>query len=309
MMKFFDAQATADRLPYPELAESLRQILRDREAGIAQAPPRNIVSLHGGGTLLVMPAADHEIAITKLVTVHPNNHLLNLPSIIADVVVMDVKTGQRVCMLDGATVTARRTAALSLLAAKTLAANTDGPLLIVGAGVQGRAHLEAFVAGLGVRHVFITSRTLAKSEALAAYARTLGVMASAVESAETVLPSASLIVTGTTSQTPVMSAAVRPDAFVAAVGAYNHHMAELPPDLVRNANLFVDSLEGAQAEAGDLLQADIDWQSVTPLAKALDAAFVPPAQLKTRPTIFKSVGHALWDLAAARLVVDRIATA
>ncbi len=298
-MKIYDAVATAARLPYPELAESLRQILRDREAGIAQAPPRTIVSLHGGGMLLVMPAADHQIAITKLVTVHPNNHTLNLPSIIAEVVVMDVKTGQRLCMLDGATVTARRTAALSLLAAKTLAVNTDGPLLIVGAGVQGRAHLEAFVAGLGVRHVFITSRTPAKSEALAAYARSLGVMASAIESAETVLPSASLIVTGTTSKTPVMSAAVRPDAFVAAVGAYNHHMAELPPDLVRNANLFVDSLEGAQAEAGDLLQANVDWAQVTPLAKALDQ----PPQLQARPTIFKSVGHALWDLAAARLAV------
>ena len=298
-MEILDARATAERLPYPQLAEALRQILRDRESGIAQAPPRNIVALHGGGTLLVMPATDHNIAITKLVTVHPNNYTLNLPSISAEVIVIDVKTGQRLCMLDGATVTARRTAALSLLAAKTLAVNKDGPLLIIGAGVQGRAHLEAFVAGLGVRHVFITSRTMPKSEALAAYARTLGVMASAVESAETVLPSASLIVTGTTSQTPVMSAAVRPDAFIAAVGAYNHHMAELPPDLVRNANLFVDSLEGAQAEAGDLLQANVDWAQVTPLAQALDQ----PPQLIAQPTIFKSVGHALWDLAAARLAV------
>lgn len=298
-MKILDAQATGAKLPYPELAESLRNILRDRDAGIAQAPPRNIVPLHGGGTLLVMPAADHNIAITKLVTVHPNNHALNLPSIFAEVVVMSVKTGERLCMLDGATVTARRTAALSLLAAKTLAPNPDGPLLIVGAGVQGRAHLEAFVAGLGVRHIFITSRTPAKSEALAAYARSLGVMASAIDSAETVLPSVSLIVTGTTSKTPVMRDVVRNDAFIAAVGAYNHHMAELPPDLVQRANLFVDSMEGAQAEAGDLLQANVDWSRVRPLSHVLDQPPKPNGQ----PVVFKSVGHALWDLAAARLTI------
>lgn len=298
-MLVLDAQSTRARLPYIELADCLRQVLRDRETGVAQAPPRNIVPLYGGGTLLVMPAADHEIAITKLVTVHPSNHTFNLPSILAEVIVMNVKTGERLFMLDGATVTAHRTAALSLLAAKTLATNPKGPLLIVGAGVQGRAHLEAFVAGLEVTHVFITSRTPHKSEALAAYARTLGVMASAVESAELVLPSASLIVTGTTSKTPVMSAAVRPDAFIAAVGAYNHHMAELPPELVRNASLYVDSMEGAQAEAGDLLQANVDWSQVTPLAQAL--ANPPPRS--TQPVVFKSVGHALWDLAAARLVV------
>ena len=300
-MKIFDAQATRELLPYPELAESLRQVLQDREAGIAQAPPRIIVPLYGGGTLLVMPAADHNIAITKLVTVHPNNHALNLPSIFAEVIVMRVKTGERLCLLDGATVTARRTAALSLLAAKTLAPNLAGPLLIVGAGVQGRAHLEAFVAGLGVTHVFITSRTAAKSETLAAYARSLGVLASAVESADTVLPSVALIVTATTSKTPVMSAAVRPDAFVAAVGAYNHNMAELPPELVRHARLFVDSMEGAQAEAGDLLQAGVDWSQVTPLAQALAH---PPNRPLNQPVVFKSVGHALWDLAAARLTIS-----
>ena len=77
-------------------------------------------------------------------------------------------------------------------------------------------------------------------------------------------------------------------------------MAELPPALVRRAQLYVDTMEGAQAEAGDLLRADVDWQAVQPLHAALDAP--RPAH---GPIIFKSVGHALWDLAAARLATQQ----
>jgi ornithine cyclodeaminase len=75
-------------------------------------------------------------------------------------------------------------------------------------------------------------------------------------------------------------------------------MAELPPELVRRSRLFVDTLDGAQAEAGDLIQAGVDWGRVTPLEQALDME-----RPESGPVIFKSVGHALWDLAAARLAV------
>jgi 1-piperideine-2-carboxylate/1-pyrroline-2-carboxylate reductase [NAD(P)H] len=90
---------------------------------------------------------------------------------------------------------------------------------------------------------------------------------------------------------------------VAAVGAYRPEMAELPPQLVRRARLFVDALEGARAEAGDLIQAGVDWARVTPLEDALN---VPGDQGK--PVVFKSVGHALWDLAAARLAWSKLST-
>ena len=99
------------------------------------------------------------------------------PTIQGDVVVFDVATGERKLILDGPTVTARRTAAVSLLAAQTLAPNTDGPLLIVGAGAQGRAHLEAFAQGLPLSQVFIASRGAASANALAGYARSLGLQA------------------------------------------------------------------------------------------------------------------------------------
>lgn len=299
-MRIFDAEATAALLPYAALADAIRAMLVDQRAGKIDAPPRMAVSLAEGGTLLLMPATDGTLAITKLVTVHPHNGAHGLPSVQGDVLVLEAATGKRLCLLDGSAVTARRTAALSLLAAQTLAPNLAGPLLIVGAGTQGRAHLEAFVSGLNIQQIYITSRTLEHAEALAAYGRTFGVTVQAVVSAHAVIDHTPLIVTATTSRQPVLPPQVRPDAFVAAVGAYTPHMAEVPPDLIRQARLYVDTLEGAQAEAGDLLQASVDWARVTPLDTAL-----AQERPSTGPIVFKSVGHALWDLAAARLATTQ----
>ena len=158
-MELLDARRTADRLPYPELADSIREVALARRSGVLLAPPRLVLPLQEGGVLLVMPASDEEISITKLVTVHPKNPGHGLPTIQGEVVVMDATTGERLGLLEGGVVTARRTAALSMLAARELAPRPEGPLLIVGAGTQGRAHLEAFRAGLGVSRAFISSRS------------------------------------------------------------------------------------------------------------------------------------------------------
>jgi ornithine cyclodeaminase len=301
-MKVLNAQQTAALLPYSALAEQLRAMLAEKRAGRAVAPPRLPVPLAGGGILLLMPAADDELAITKLVTVHPQNAAQGLPSVQAEVLVFETRTGRRLLWLDGATVTARRTAALSLLAARLLAPNPTGPLLIVGAGVQGRAHLEAFAQGLGVREVYVASRTATHAADLAAYARTAGLTAAVVTHLEEILPQVPLIVTATSSAAPVLPPGVRADAFVAAIGAYQPDRAELPPGLVQRARLFVDTLEGAQAEAGDLIGAGVDWTAVT----ALEAALTQPRPAGG-PVVFKSVGHALWDLAAAHLAWQQLA--
>jgi ornithine cyclodeaminase len=94
---------------------------------------------------------------------------------------------------------------------------------------------------------------------------------------------------------------VREDAFVGAIGAYTADMAELPPDLVRRSVVYVDTLEGTRSDAGDLIQAGVEWSSVTPLEDALD---LPRPQ--RGPVFYQSVGHALWDLAAARLATYRL---
>ena len=254
-MELLDAKRTADRLPYPELADSIREVALARRSGVLLAPPRLVLPLQEGGVLLVMPASDEEISITKLVTVHPENPGHGLPTIQGEVVVMDATTGERLGLLEGGVVTARRTAALSMLAARELAPRPEGPLLVVGAGTQGRAHLEAFRAGIGVSRAFVLSRSQKSAISLAGHARSLGMEAEAVEGPEEVLDEVNLVVTATTSREPVLPNEIPDGIFVAAVGSFEPEAAELPPALVSNSRVFVDTMEGAREEAGDLIQA------------------------------------------------------
>jgi 1-piperideine-2-carboxylate/1-pyrroline-2-carboxylate reductase [NAD(P)H] len=285
-VEILGAEETASRLPYPELADAIREV-------------RLALPLPEGGVLLVMPASDAEISITKLVTVHPQNAGRGLPTIQGEVVVMQAATGSRLGLLDGAVVTARRTAALSMLAARELAPRPDGPLLLVGAGTQGRSHLEAFREGLGVSKVFVYSRTTESAAALAEFAARLGMDAGVVARPEDALGEASLLVTATTSREPVLPEGLREDAFVAAVGSFEPEVAELPPALISCSTVIVDTMEGAREEAGDLLQAEgagaFRWERAAALEDALRWPERPGGLV-----VFESVGHALWDLAAAR---------
>ena len=298
-MEILDAQGTADRLPYPTLADSIREVALAAASDEVQAPPRLALPLQEGGLLLVMPASDRDIAITKLVTIHPENPGRSLPTIHGEVVVMDATTGERLGLLEGGVVTARRTAALSMLAARELAPHSDGPLLVVGAGKQGRAHLDAFRVGLGISKAFISSRSQGSAVSLAGHARGLGMEAEAVEGPGEVLDDVSLVVTATTSKEPVLPEEIPDGVFVAAVGAFEPEAAELPSALISTSQIFVDTLEGARDEAGDLIQAQrvgaFQWEQATELEGALRSSTHPEGTV-----VFKSVGHALWDLAAAR---------
>ncbi|AZG12999.1 delta(1)-pyrroline-2-carboxylate reductase family protein [Cupriavidus pauculus] len=311
-----DAASTAARLPYPELALAIASMLGELRDGTAMAPPRIALPVgdaaQGQGTLLVMPACNRDIVMTKNITVHPDNPSRGLPNILGEVLVADAHTGQRVAMLDGPTVTGRRTAAVSLLAAQSFAPDPAGELLIVGAGVQAQTHLEAFIAGLPVRKVWLQSRTRDKAEALAAQARLLGVAAEVVDGVAAVLPRVSMVVTVTSSRSPVLpdldSGLWSDRHFVAAVGAFRPDMCELPPQLCRTASaagrLLADTLFGIEDEAGDLLQAGIDWQTVQPFETAILQADALRARAGS-PLVFKSVGYALWDLAACILASGR----
>jgi 1-piperideine-2-carboxylate/1-pyrroline-2-carboxylate reductase [NAD(P)H] len=298
-MKILDARETADLLPYPALADSIREVALAMDSGDMQAPPRFALPLNEDGILLVMPASDQDIAITKLVTVHPENQGRDLPTIQGEVVVMDATTGERLGLLEGRVVTARRTAALSMLAARELAPRPEGPLLVVGAGTQGRAHLDAFHAGLGVSRAFISSRSQGNAVSLAGHARSLGMEAEAVEGPGEVLEDVGLIVTATTSKEPILPQELPDGVFVAAVGAFEPEAAELTPASISASQVFVDTLEGAKEEAGDLIQASragvFAWENATELEAALRSPERPEGTV-----VFKSVGHALWDLAAAR---------
>jgi ornithine cyclodeaminase len=174
----------------------------------------------------------------------------------------------------------------------------------VGAGAQGRSHLEAFREGLGVSKVFVASRTPAGAESLAARAEELGMEAAVVADPVEALAEVGLVVTATTSREPVLPGAVAEGTFVAAVGSFEPEAAELPPGLVSGARVVVDTMEGAREEAGDLIQAEkagaFRWADATELEESLCGQDRPSGTV-----VFESVGHSLWDLAAARTAFPR----
>jgi 1-piperideine-2-carboxylate/1-pyrroline-2-carboxylate reductase [NAD(P)H] len=296
MNQMLDNLRTAASLPYRALAAQVRELLADASV---QVPQRLVQALPGGGSLFVMPALDGRIAIAKLITFTPGNAGTQRPAIQGDVVVFDVATGERMLILDGPAVTARRTAAVSMVAAQCLAPNKEGPLLIIGAGTQGRSHLEAFALGLPIRRVLIASRGQANAQALVAYARELGLEASAVADPDKALAECPLAITCTPADGVVLETLPREDGFIAAVGAFTPRMVELGPELCRHfassGRIVVDTPD-ARHEAGDLLQAGLDVGSF-PALRDVVAATPTPAR---GPVLFKSCGWAGWDLAAAR---------
>ena len=304
-MQSLDASRTAELLPWPALVDALRDMLRRRHAGLTASPERLVVPLPGG-ILLAMPATDSEYASTKLVTVHEGNAARGLPVLLGEVLLMRADTGERLLMLDGPTVTARRTAAMSALAVVELAPSRRESLLIFGSGVQARAHLDAFAALLDVRRVRVCSRTPAHARAFVEHARRRGIDCAAVAEPADALAQADLVVTGTTATAPLFADEPSFDGFVTAVGAFRPQMCELPAALLARASLFVDDLDGARHEAGDLIQAGVDWATVTPLERVVAGAARRPGR---GPVVFKSVGQALWDLAACRLAWSRVAGA
>ena len=291
MSRLLDPAQTAAALNYNDLVAELARLLHDPSV---QVPARLVQPLPGGGSLFVMPALDSRVAITKLISFTPANAGTARPTIQGDVVVFDIATGERRLVMDGPTVTARRTAAVSLLAAKWLAPRRDGPLLIVGAGVQGRAHLEAFAQGLGVREVRIASRSQASAQALVLHAQQMGLKASAVPDPNLALASCPLAVTCTPASGVVLTAVPGENSFIAAVGAFTPTMVELGPRLCRHfaelGNVLVDTPDAAH-EAGDLLQAGLDVSKFASLGDVVRGKVAPPQG----QVLFKSCGWAGWD--------------
>jgi ornithine cyclodeaminase len=194
---------------------------------------------------------------------------------------------------------------VSLLAAQKLAPNTAGKLLLVGAGVQARAHLHAFVHGLGVKEVVVSSRTRASAQLLVDEAQAMGLQAQIAESADDALADCSLVVSATSAQQIALRARPREDAFVCAIGAFTPAMVEWAPEvcayMAKHGRVYVDTRD-ADHEAGDLLQAGLDVTTF-PTLQALVRGEVSGGYSKNGPVFFKSCGWAGWDLAAARCVV------
>jgi len=298
-----DAAATAAALPWRPLADAVATTLDDFAAGRVQSPDRWVLPVAPSTHWFLMPAWTTPeaggLAAIKLITYSADNPGRGLPAILGDVLVMRAATGERLALLDGPTVTGRRTAAVSLLAAERLAPRPAGPLLVIGPGVQGEMHALAFAAGLGVREVWVRGRRPAAADALVARLQAAGLDARRADDLEAALARCPLVVTATPAQAVCLAGPLRPDAFVAAVGAFTPTMIELAPALTRqlaqDGSVVLDS-DAARHEAGDLIAAGLDLSALPTLADR-------PAVRAGGPVLFKSCGSALWDLAAARCAV------
>ncbi|HJW53911.1 MAG TPA: delta(1)-pyrroline-2-carboxylate reductase family protein [Burkholderiaceae bacterium] len=299
-MQILDALQTTRSLPYARLVPAVAQAARELADQRIRAPERQVVPIDAASVLLSMPAIGHDIGVTKLITVHANNARHGLPAIQGEVIVFDTATGRRLALLDGPTVTARRTAAVTLLGIDVLALAKPASALIIGTGTQANAHVEALVDYFGTALFWIAGRDRDRTQAFCdALQRrhpqitATPVIAAALQSAP---PETDVVIALTTSTTPVIPASIAPHTLAIGVGAFKPDMAELPPELLLERRIVVDDLPGARHEAGDLIQAGIDWRQVTALSTVLADGFSQAGS----PVVFKTVGQAAWDLAAAR---------
>jgi 1-piperideine-2-carboxylate/1-pyrroline-2-carboxylate reductase [NAD(P)H] len=303
-MHILDAQQTADALPYARLVPALAQAAQEFADGRITAPERQVVPIDVDSALLSMPAVSADLSVTKLITVHGNNAQHGLPAIQGEVIVFETQTGRRIALLHGPTVTARRTAAMTLLGIQTLAPAKPKSALLIGTGVQAAAHADALVEFFGVTQFWIAARDTARTQAFcsALSTRHEGVVASplATDAMQKDVPATDVLIALTTSRTAVIPAKLAAHTLAIGVGAFKPDMVEFPASLLAERTIVVDDLGGAKHEAGDLIQAGVDWSRVRAIGDILAGR---GAALQGVP-VFKTVGQASWDLAAARVVRD-----
>ena len=298
-------------LDYPALIEALRAAFREP----IEAPPRHHHTIRREGrpdaTLLLMPAWQPRGPLgVKVVTVFPDNATKGMPSVQGVYLVLDGASGAPLAVIDGPSLTRKRTAAVSALAAAYLAHRGASRLLMVGTGSLASELIAAHGTVRPIREVGVWGRTPDKARALAQRLSTPGRPVRAAPDLEAAVREADVIACATLSEEPLIRGAwLKPGAHLDLVGAFRPEMREADDEAARRARIYVDSRAGALKEAGDLLaplrsgaigQEDILGE-LAELARGQVAARESEAEI----TLFKSTGTALADYAAARLVLER----
>jgi alanine dehydrogenase len=305
MLRVYSADEVHAALPWAGLADALVEAFRKG----AEAPLRHAHALGGGDSLLLMPAWSDEALGTKLVTVMPGNAARGVPTVQALYLLFDRATGEPRALLDGEALTLRRTAAASALAARYMARADARSLLVVGGGRLApwlaRAH-----AGLrpAIDRVTVWARSQAAGDALAQALRAEGLPAQAADDLQAAVAEADMVSCATTSTAPIVHGAwLKAGTHLDLVGGFRRDMREADDEAVARSRIVVDTFAGALAEAGDLTQ-PLDSGTITRERIAGELADLVRGSVQGRTsaeeiTLFKSVGTALEDLAAAELVV------
>lgn len=301
-MRILSAADVARLAPYKDIVEALRQGFREP----ATTPVRHHHDPLPSTTLLLMPAWTAQWTGLKVVTVKTDNPAQGLPTVQGSYLLLDNATGAPVCMMDGTELTRRRTAAASALAADYLARPDASIHAIVGAGALALHFARAHKAVRPIGKVLIANRSIDKAEAVAATLRGEGMSAEAAD-IETAVRSADIVSGITSSNIALIKGEwIKPGTHIDLAGAFKPTMRETDAAAVGMAEVFVDTRDGALAEAGDLLQAQtegaFDFANVRGDLFDLTQGKHRGRQNGREVTLFKSCGTALEDLATAVMV-------
>jgi ornithine cyclodeaminase/alanine dehydrogenase-like protein (mu-crystallin family) len=288
-VEFLDEAHVRRRLNIDDLIAAMRKVLAEFSAGKWQQPVRGVLAQHDG-FFGVMPASGESMGI-KMVTFYPHNAGTTLPTHMAVIALFDPQTGAPLALMDGRYITEMRTAAVSAVATDALAPKDAKVLTLLGAGVQARAHLEVLPHVRRFEEIRVWNHHPEKAER---FARETGAKAMELEAA---VRGADVVVTATSSREPILKGEwLKPGAHVNAVGASRPDWRELDDAAMRNV-VIVDSYEGARKEAGDVI-----LSSATPFAELGEILNGTKRVEPGATTVFKSLGMAVEDVAAARLV-------
>ncbi|RKS75173.1 alanine dehydrogenase [Haloarcula quadrata] len=311
MVLLLSDEALSPLIELDAVAEVVGDALLEQAAGRVERPPRphyeigaDLESEEPLATGLVMPAYIHgsDYFATKLVSVHDENPSYGLPTIHAQLVLNDAHTGQPASVMNATRITNARTGSIGGLAARALA-KTPATVAVIGAGQQARWQTRAIDALIEIDSVRIYSPSDSKHDCVDDLS-THGIDATAATSVSEAVREADIVVTATTSHSPVLPTdTVSSDTLVIAVGAYQASMQELEPALFERANRVFADVPEEVAQIGDLTATDYTEADLLPLATVLDGTAAPrdPEEI----VIVESVGSAVFDAATASHLYER----
>jgi ornithine cyclodeaminase/alanine dehydrogenase-like protein (mu-crystallin family) len=289
---YLNEEHVRKHLRMADLIPAMEKALIEFSAGKVTQPVRSVINVNPpGGFLGLMPALTPNGLGLKAVTFYPSNADRRIPTHMATIFLVDPETGTPLAIMDGRLITEMRTAAVSAAATKLLASPDAKILAVLGSGVQARSHVEALRLVRNFEEIRVWGPTRERTEH---FAKEIGAKSM---SADEAVRGADVVVTATNSRTPVLKGSwLKSGCHVNAIGACRPDWRELDDEAMGNV-VFVDSREGARKESGDIILSDAKMYAE--LGEAL-AGKVPPRGDET--TIFKSLGMAVEDIAAAMLV-------
>ncbi len=312
-MLYLNADEVRQALPMQDAVAAMQDAFAQLATGAADVPPRAVLPISAGqGDFLIMPGLMHggRAIGTKLLTLLPGNPAAGRPLIHALMTLFDGQTGAPLAIMDGGALTATRTGAVSGVATDLLARAGARSVAIVGAGRQGRTQLEAVCCVRAVERVYVFDTVPEAAATFAAeMADRLDVSVEPARTAASAVSRADIVCTATTAGTPLFrDEDVRAGTHLNAIGCYHTNRHEIPPETVARAKVVVDQLEAAQEEAGDIVipvaQGLLAWDDVHAELGQLAAEQKPGRESADEITLFKSVGLALQDVAAALCALD-----